>query len=114
VALRSTALSTLLVILLSRGGPQWVLYRQALPDRRHRLRFVLLVSQSLNLPIAVGYLEVQAGLMSPQVEATLVGGSLLSVLLLPSLALAFRRQAAVLGTISIQDVFGSQLDVFES
>lgn len=78
-------------ILLMRGLPQWFLYRHAVPDSRERLRFVLLVSQSLNLPIVVGYLEVQAGLMSPQVEAALVGGSLLSVLLLPVLAGALRR-----------------------
>jgi len=81
----------LIGILLIRGLPQFLLYRRALPDRRERLRFCLLVSQSLNLPIVVGYLEVQAGLMSPLVEAALVGGSLLSVLLLPALALAFRR-----------------------
>ena len=77
-------------ILLIRGLPQWLLYRQALPDPAERLRFVLLVSQSLNLPIVVGYLEVQAGLMSPQVEAALVGGSLLSVLLLPAIALQLK------------------------
>jgi Kef-type K+ transport system membrane component KefB len=78
-------------IVVIRGLPQFLLYCRALPDRRERLRFCLLVSQSLNLPIVVASLEVQAGLMSPQVEAALVGGSLLSVLLLPSLALAFRR-----------------------
>ena len=78
-------------ILVIRGLPQWLLYRQALPDSIERLRFSLLVSQSLNLPIVVGYLEVQAGLMSPQVEAALVGGSLLSVLVLPALALALKR-----------------------
>jgi hypothetical protein len=39
----------------------------------------------------MGFLEVQAGLMSPQVEAALVGGSLLSVLLLPALDMALRR-----------------------
>jgi hypothetical protein len=47
----------------------------------------------LSLPIVVAYLEVQAGFMSPQVEAALVGGSLLSVLLLPALALGLRRPA---------------------
>lgn len=78
-------------ILLIRGLPQWLLYRQALPDLVERLRFSLLVSQSLNLPIVVAYLEVQAGLMSPQVGAALVGGSLLSVLLLPALAMAVKR-----------------------
>ena len=81
----------LMGIVVIRGLPQFLLYCRALPDRRERLRFCLLVSQSLNLPIVVASLEVQAGLMSPQVEAALVGGSLLSVLLLPSLALAFRR-----------------------
>jgi Kef-type K+ transport system membrane component KefB len=78
-------------ILVMRGLPQWLLYSRVLPDPIERLRFSLLVSQSLNLPIVVGYLEVQAGLMSPQVEAALVGGSLLSVLLLPALALALKR-----------------------
>lgn len=78
-------------ILLIRGLPQWLLYRQALPDLIERLCFSLLVSQSLKLPIVVAYLEVQAGLMSPQVGAALVGGSLLSVLPLPSLAMAVRR-----------------------
>ena len=68
--------------------------KAGVPDRRERLRFVLLVSQSLNLPIVVGYLEVQAGLMSPQVEAALVGGSLLSVLLLPVFAVALKRPPA--------------------
>ncbi len=52
------------------------------------------MSQSLNLPIVVGYLEVQAVLMSPQVEAALVGGCLLSVLLLPVLAVVLKRPDA--------------------
>lgn len=78
-------------ILVMRGLPQWLLYRPVLPDPKERLRFALLVSQSLNLPIVVGYLEVQAGLMTPQVEAALVGGSLLSVLLLPALAMALKK-----------------------
>lgn len=78
-------------ILVMRGLPQWLLYSRVLPDPIERLRFSLLVSQSLNLPIVVGYLEVQAGLMSPQVEAALVGGSLLSVLVLPALALGLKR-----------------------
>ena len=47
--------------LLIRGVPQLLLYRQELPDLVERLRFSLLVSQSLNLPIVVAYLEVEAG-----------------------------------------------------
>jgi Kef-type K+ transport system membrane component KefB len=78
-------------ILVIRGLPQWLLYRRTLPDPIERLRFSLLVSQSLNLPIVVAYLEVQAGLMSPEVGAALLGGSLLSVLVLPALALAIKR-----------------------
>jgi hypothetical protein len=64
--------------LLIRGKPQWLHYRQALPDLIEQLRFSLLVSQSLNLPIVVAYLEVEAG-------------SLLSILLLPALAMAVKR-----------------------
>jgi hypothetical protein len=67
--------------LLIRGNPQLLLYRQELPDLIERLRFSLLVSQSLNLPIVVTYLEVEAG-------------SLLSVLMLPALAMAARRSPA--------------------
>jgi Kef-type K+ transport system membrane component KefB len=78
-------------ILVIRGLPQWWLYRRTVPDPIERLRFSLLVSQSLNLPIVVGYLEVQAGLMSPEVGAALMGGSLLSVLVLPAVALAIKR-----------------------
>jgi Kef-type K+ transport system membrane component KefB len=78
-------------IYLIRGVPQLLIYGSTLPDVRERFRFSLLVSQSLNLPIVVAYLEVEAGLMSPQVEAALVGGSMLSVLLLPALALAMKR-----------------------
>jgi hypothetical protein len=66
-------------IYLIRGVPQLLTYGSTLPDPWERFRFSLLVSQSLNLPIVVAYLEVEAGLMSPQVEAALVGGSKLSV-----------------------------------
>jgi len=78
-------------VVLIRGLPQLLIYARELPDPIERVRFSLLVSQSLNLPIVVSYLEVQAGLMSPEVAAALVGGSLLSVLVLPSLALALKR-----------------------
>ena len=77
-------------VVLIRGVPQLLIYGRELPDPIERMRFSLLVSQSLNLPIVVSYLEVQAGLMSPEVAAALVGGSLLSVLVLPSLALALK------------------------
>ena len=49
------------------------------------------VCQSLNLSIVVGYMDVQAGLMSPEVGAALLAGSLLSVLVLPAVALAIKR-----------------------
>ena len=78
-------------VVLIRGLPQLLIYGRELPDPIERIRFSLLVSQSLNLPIVVSYLEVQAGLMSPEVAAALVGGSLLSVLILPAVALAIKR-----------------------
>lgn len=63
---------------LIRGLPQWFLYRQALSDPKERLRFTLLASQSLNLPIVVGDLE---------------GGSLLPVLVLTVMALSLKSSS---------------------
>ena len=69
----------------------WLLDRRTVPDPIQRLRFSLLVSQSLDLPNVVCYLEIQPGLMAPEVEAALPGGSLPSVLVFPALALAIKR-----------------------
>lgn len=72
-----------LLLLLVRGVPQYFLYRDAIPDRRERARFALLVATGLPIIVAVTSLEVAQGLMTPQIAAILVGAGALSVLVFP-------------------------------
>jgi len=74
-----------LLLLLVRGVPQYFLYRGAIPDRRERARFTLLVATGLPIIVAVTSLEVAQGLMSTRSAAILVGAGALSVLVFPLL-----------------------------
>lgn len=71
------------LLLVVRGLPQFVLYRNPIPDRRRRGRFSLLVATGLPIIVAVTSLEVAAGLMDPRNAAALVGAGALSVLVFP-------------------------------
>jgi Kef-type K+ transport system membrane component KefB len=84
----------MLLFYLLRGLPQFLLYGRQLPETTERFRFSLLVSQSLAIPIAVTQMEVDAGLMSTQLAAVVVGGSVLAAMVYPSLAMAIKQQAA--------------------
>lgn len=70
-------------ILLARGLVQYVLYRRALPDRRERARFSLLVATGLPIIVAITSIEVEAGVMRPENAAALVGAGALTVLVFP-------------------------------
>ena len=70
-------------ILLARGLVQYVLYRRALPDRRERARFSLLVATGLPIIVAITSIEVEAGVMRPENAAALVGAGALTVLAFP-------------------------------
>lgn len=72
-----------LYILLARGVVQYLLYRKALPDRRERARFSLLVATGLPMIVAVTTIEVEAGVMIPSNAAALVGAGALTVLVFP-------------------------------
>jgi Kef-type K+ transport system membrane component KefB len=72
-------------ILIARGLVQYVLYRKALPDRRERGRFSLLVATGLPIIVAVTSIEVEAGVMDPSNAAALVGAGALTVLIFPLL-----------------------------
>lgn len=72
-----------LYILLARGLVQYLLYRRALPDRRERARFSLLVATGLPMIVAVTTIEVEAGVMIPSNAAALVGAGALTVLVFP-------------------------------
>ena len=70
-------------ILIARGLVQYVLYRRAIPDRRERARFSLLVATGLPIIVAVTSIEVEAGVMLPANAAALVGAGALTVLVFP-------------------------------
>jgi Kef-type K+ transport system membrane component KefB len=70
-------------ILVARGLVQYVVYRHAIPDRRERARFSLLVATGLPIIVAVTSIEVQAGVMLAPNAAALVGAGALTVLVFP-------------------------------
>jgi Kef-type K+ transport system membrane component KefB len=70
-------------MLIARGVTQYFLYRRALPDRRERARFSLLVATGLPIIVAVTSIEVDAGVMIPSNAAALVGAGALTVLVFP-------------------------------
>jgi Kef-type K+ transport system membrane component KefB len=71
------------LILLARGVPQWFLYRNAIPNIRERTRFSLYVATALPIIVAVTTIEVEAGVMSGEIAAALVGAGALTVLVFP-------------------------------
>ncbi len=72
-------------ILIARGVTQYFLYRRAIPERRERARFALLVATGLPMIVAVTTIEVDAGVMIPANAAALVGAGALTVLVFPLL-----------------------------
>jgi len=84
------ALMPLLVvaIVVVRGGPA-LLYRRRLGGRP-ALAAGLLQATTLTFPVVVADLGLALGLLSPASAAALIGASLLSVLIFPAVALAFR------------------------
>jgi Kef-type K+ transport system membrane component KefB len=83
-------------ILIARGLVQYVVYRRAIPDRRERARFSLLVATALPIIVAVTSIEVDAGVMIPSNAAALVGAGALTVLVFPLVgnAIAGKRAPA--------------------
>ena len=68
-----------------RGVVQYLLYRRAIPDRRERARFSLLVATGLPIIVAVTSIEVEAGIMIESNAAALVGAGASSVPAFPPL-----------------------------
>ena len=73
------------LLLAIRGLPQFLLYRQVIPDTRQRSRFALYVATALPILVAITSLETANGIMLPQTAAALVGAGALSVLGFPLL-----------------------------
>jgi Kef-type K+ transport system membrane component KefB len=70
-------------MFIARGVVQYFLYRRAIPDRRERARFSLLVATALPIVVAVTTIEVEAGVMVPANGAALIGAAALTVLVFP-------------------------------
>jgi Kef-type K+ transport system membrane component KefB len=70
-------------MFIARGLTQYFLYRKAIPEKRERARFSLLVATALPIIVAVTSIEVDAGVMIPSNAAALVGAGALTVLLFP-------------------------------
>jgi Kef-type K+ transport system membrane component KefB len=81
------------LFVVVRGLPQYVLYRGALPDTRERWQFTLYVATALPILVAITGLEVSQGAMLPANAAALVGAGALSVLVFPLLGDAINTVA---------------------
>lgn len=76
----------LVLLLIVRGVPQFLIFRTVLPSVRDRSRIALYASTTLPLLVAITTVEVQAGAMIPANAAALVGAGVLSVLIFPLIA----------------------------
>ena len=82
----------LALFLLARGLPVFLLYRRAIP-RADRIPLALYSATALPIVVAVTTIGLETGHMRPENAAALVGAAMLSVLVLPLLALRMRQSA---------------------
>ena len=90
-------LAFFLLLLVVRGLPALVLYRQDLALVQ-RLQMTLLTATALPLLVALSQIGLSTGDMLPENAAALVGAGVLSVMVYPGIALALNRRAAQVGT----------------
>ena len=85
----------LLLFLLVRGAPVWLVYRQHI-EQAHRLPFALSSAvPSLSIIVVITEIGLRTKTMHHDVAAAMIGAALLSVLLFPTIAGALlSRQAA--------------------
>jgi Kef-type K+ transport system membrane component KefB len=81
------------LMLLTRGVPALLLYRQVLPDRL-RAGLALHSGTQLSLVVAITGIAVEEHLMPPNQATALVFGGILTVILFPSLARGFLQDSA--------------------
>jgi hypothetical protein len=82
------------LLVAVRGLPSLLLYRRDL-NGRERVQMTLLTATSLPLLVALAAVGLDSGEMLPENAAALVGAGVLSVMVLPGLAIALNRTAAV-------------------
>jgi Kef-type K+ transport system membrane component KefB len=82
-----------LLLIAVRGLPSLFLYRHDLVLRQ-RVQMMLLTATALPLLVALSEIGLSTGNMLPENAAALVGAGVLSVILLPGIAVALNRKAA--------------------
>lgn len=93
VAKPGTVLFVFVSILLVRGGPVYLLFRH-LPGRE-RVQLALFSATGLPIIVAVTTVAVASGQMSHQGQSIVVAAGMLTVLVLPVLAVTLRRDEQV-------------------
>jgi Kef-type K+ transport system membrane component KefB len=81
------------LFLLVRGAPALLLYRRAIP-RADRIPLALYSATALPIVVAVTHIGLETGHMRPENAAALVGAAMISVLVLPLLALRLRASSS--------------------
>jgi Kef-type K+ transport system membrane component KefB len=82
-----------LLLIAVRGLPAMFLYRRDLV-RRQRVQMTLLTATALPLLVALSAVGLSTGEMLPENAAALVGAGVLSVILLPGIAVALNKKAS--------------------
>ena len=83
-----------LLLLVVRGLPSFIVYRHDLLVRE-RAQMTVLTATSLPLLVALSAVGLDSGQMLPENAASLVGAGVLSVMILPGVAVALNRNAGV-------------------
>ncbi len=87
-----------LLLVAVRGLPAMFLYRRDLP-RTQRVQMMLLTATALPLLVALSEIGLSTGHMLPENAAALVGAGVLSVIVLPGLAVSPEQAGRPLGCL---------------
>ena len=79
----------LALFVLARGVPSWIVHRKDLP-RDQLLPYSLMMSTALPLVVVITTIGLDTNRMKPENAAALVGAGLLSVMVMPTIALRMR------------------------
>ena len=82
-----------LLLLVVRGAPALLVYRESLP-MRERIEMMFLTATALPLLVALAEIGVDSGVMLPENAAALVGAGVLSIAIFPFIATRMHRQGA--------------------
>ena len=88
-----------LLFLVVRGLPAWLLSRHVLPEASRRA-LALLSATQLPLTVAITTLGLQQQQMRPSTAAAMVGAGMVSVFIFPLLALTLVRPRQILSGVA--------------